>query len=125
MKNVHGLIVVAAACLAGCATQGPQLNREEGVRLNIEQIRQSQAADYEYCSATLCPMRTQKTMRISEPDYTPLSPAVNPEVSHAKPVVTQRAKKKKVAVKKHRKGGKPKKKQPFKYICVKQPTGKK
>lgn len=125
MKNAHVLIVAAAACLAGCATQGTKLNREEGGSLKIEQVRQSQAADYEYCSATLCLIRTQKTIRISEPDYTPLSPAVNPEVSHAKPVAAKPVKKKKVAIKKRRKGGKSKKKQPFKYICVKQPTGKK
>lgn len=125
MKNARILIVSAIACLAGCATPGITPSRDDGASLKVEQIHQALAADYEYCSATLCPARSQKTMRIADSDYTPLPPAVNPEVSHAKPVVVEPVKRKKTPMKKRKKGGKPKKKQEFKYICVKQPLGKK
>ena len=121
MRAANVLVIAAFACLAGCASQTlPGRGAESGQNLRIEQVNNAALVDFQYCHDAACPQRTIKTLRME--DEIPMAPVVRSDVS---PVKLDMNKTKKRVVKNHKKGGMKTKKPACKYVCVKQPVGKK
>lgn len=114
MIRVNVLFFSVLIGASGCTMTSTRQGLAEKVNLNVEQIRYSANADYEYCDAIACQARTIKSMSFAETMGLQATSSVKPEVSHAKVVA------KKNVIKKKRKGVKKKKTNTVKYVCVPQ-----